>query len=70
MLRDLTGKTWALDALGDIQPGDEKVIKRDGQSMAMTNKGDTIDLVAPDGTVVHSVTYGAVDEGEVVLPAA
>jgi len=70
VLRDLTGKTWALDALGDIQPGDEKVIKRDGQSMAMTNKGDTIDLVAPDGTVVHSVTYGAVDEGEVVLPAA
>jgi exonuclease III len=68
-LRDLAGQTWRLDALGSLQPGEEKTIRRNGQAMALGNRGDTIDLVDPAGIVVHTVTYGRVAEGEVVTPA-
>ncbi|GEM_PF-1218563 len=65
-LRDLAGKTWSLDSAGTLAAGQEKVVKRLGQPMAMNNGGDTIDLVNPTNAVVQSVTYGHVDEGEVV----
>ncbi|TKJ34600.1 MAG: hypothetical protein CEE38_17145 [Planctomycetes bacterium B3_Pla] len=66
-LRDLSGKTWSLSSLGMIQPGAEKTITRHGQPMSLNNDGDTIDLIDPDGDVVDSVTYGPVDEDEVVI---
>ena len=67
-LRDLVRTTWSLDSLGTLDPGQEKTIKRDGQGMAMNNRGDTIELLDEDGNVVDSVTYGRVDEGEEILP--
>jgi exonuclease III len=68
-LRDLAGRTWSLDPLGTLQAGEEKTIKRNGQPMALDNRGDTIDLLDGAGNVVHSVTYFRVEEGEVVTPA-
>jgi endonuclease/exonuclease/phosphatase family metal-dependent hydrolase len=69
-LRDAVGKEWSLNALGILEPGERKRIKRDGQPMAMNNTGDTIQLVDPTGAVVDSVTYGPVQRGEYVGPAA
>ena len=66
-LRDLSGGTWSLSSLGVIQPGQEKTITRKGQAMSLNNKGDTIELLDPDKNVVNSVTYGPVDEDEVVI---
>jgi len=68
-LRDQSGRTWTLNSLGTLQPGQEKTIKRNGQPMALNNQGDTIGLVNAGGQVVQSVTYPAVQEGEVVTPA-
>ncbi|MCB2181234.1 MAG: lamin tail domain-containing protein [Desulfobulbaceae bacterium] len=68
-LRDLVGTHWALDSLGTVNPGQEVTILRHGQSMAMNNGGDTIDLVAPNGRVIQSVSYSRVEEEEVVFPA-
>jgi exonuclease III len=67
-LSDLAGQTWSLDALGTLQAGQAKTIRRGGQRMAMNNGGDTIGLLNDTGTVVQSVTYQAVEEGERVIP--
>ena len=67
-LCDLAGKTWLLDGLGTLNPGEEKTIKRDGQKMALNNKGDTIDLIDPNGNVLHTVTYARAEEEEVITP--
>jgi hypothetical protein len=37
--------------------------------MALNNTGDTIDLVDPSSTIIHTVAYPKVEEGEVVTPA-
>lgn len=66
-LRDLAGRT--LDGLGTLQPGQEKTMKRNGQPMTLNDGGDTVDLIDPNGSVMQTVTYSAVDEGEVVNPA-
>jgi len=63
-LRDLADKTWTLAALGTLTPNGHETITRSGQP----NGGDTIDLINSDGRVVHTVTYGAAEEGETVIP--
>lgn len=68
-LRDLKGKTWSLDELGTLQPGQQKVITRKGQPMAMNNGGDTIDLIDPTGKLIQSVTYTRTEEGEFIFPS-
>lgn len=65
-LEDLAERKWSLSSLGVLQPGEEKTIKRQGQPMALNNDGDTIELCKPDGTVVDTVQYGSVEEGEVI----
>ena len=66
-LRDLAKTTWSLDAIGTLAAGEERIVRRNGQAMAMTNRGDTIDLVDSNGAVVQSVTYPSMPEGEEVL---
>ena len=68
-LRDLAHIEWVLDALGTLNPNEEKKIKRNGQPMALNNTGDTIDLTDPSATVIHTVTYPKIQEGELVTPA-
>ena len=65
-LRDLAENSWPLDGLGTLAPGAEVSIKRNGQPMALNNGGDTVELVAPDGTVVQTFGYGKVSAGEEV----
>lgn len=67
-LRDLTGRTWSLDAAGVLPPGQSVVVRRDGRQMTLNNAGDTVELVDPSGRVVHSVTYGKVEPDQVVRP--
>jgi hypothetical protein len=64
VLRDLARKTWKLDSLGVLNPGEVKSIKRNGQEMALNNGGDTIELVDKSGTLLDSITYDRVEEGE------
>lgn len=67
-VRNLSNKTWVLDELGMINPGEEKTIKRNGQGMSLNNNGDTIEFIDPSGKVVQIVTYTRVEEGELVKP--
>jgi exonuclease III len=69
-LRDKAGRTWALDELGIISAGEEKSIRRKGQSMDLNNSGDTVELLDPSGAVVDSLTYGAVRMGIWIKPVA
>jgi hypothetical protein len=67
--RDLSKRTWLLDELGTINPGEEKTIKRKGQKMSLNNGGDTIELLDPSAKVVQTVTYPHTEEGELIKPA-
>ncbi|MCJ7747642.1 MAG: lamin tail domain-containing protein [Desulfobacterales bacterium] len=67
-LRDLAGKTWALDSLGTLNVQERKSIKRNGQPMALNNNGDTIALIDSSGNVVHAMTYSSAEEGAVITP--
>lgn len=66
-VRDLAGNVWELDSLDNVAPNESKVLVRDGASMSLNNGGDKIELVAPEGTVVQSVTYEKVSQDEVVM---
>jgi len=62
-LTDPTGRTWSLATVGTIPAGANRTVLRQGQSMALNNGGDTVKLVAPDGTIVHQVTYQSTASG-------
>jgi len=68
-VRDLSGKTWVLDELATISPGEEKTVKRNGQKMALNNTGDTIELIDPSGKIMQTVTYHKAEEGEIIKPS-
>lgn len=65
-VRDRAKTEWKLD--GMLAAGAKKTIKRNGRRMALNNGGDTIDLIAPDGSVVQTFTYNRVEEGEEIFP--
>lgn len=65
-VRDLAGNVWALDALGQLPPGQSVVLVRNGQEMSLNNGGDEIELVAPEGTVTQTVSYPKVSSGQVI----
>jgi exonuclease III len=65
-LRDKSGRAWTLDKFGTMVPGKETPIRRRGQAMALNNEGDMVELLDPKGTVIDRMTYGKVQEGEVV----
>lgn len=65
-LRDLAQNVWPLDGLGALGPGAQATIKRGGAPMSLNNGGDTVELVAPNGTVVQTLEYGRVGDNEVV----
>ncbi|WP_339692578.1 CehA/McbA family metallohydrolase [uncultured Parasphingorhabdus sp.] len=66
-VRDLAGNVWELDVLASIAAGEDKTLVRNGAPMSLNNGGDKIELVAPEGTVVQSVTYDKVRADEVVM---
>lgn len=65
-LRDASGNVWPLGGL--VQPDQTVPVTRLGRAMSLNNDGDTVELVEPGGTVVHSIAYGRTAEG-VVLEA-
>jgi exonuclease III len=65
-MRDKSGRSWMLDKFGTMAPGKEKPIRRGGQSMALNNDGDMVELLDPKGRVIDRMTYAKVEQGEVV----
>lgn len=51
-----------------LAAGEVIQVLRAGEAMALTNTGDTIEVVAPSGQVVNAVTYGPATEGEEIQP--
>lgn len=58
MLRDASGKTWALDELGTLSPGETKTIERGGSRAA---GDDALELLDGQGAVVQVMTSPGVD---------
>ena len=63
-LRDAANRTWVL--FGTLQAGDERTFTRDGQPMALNNKGDTVEVLDGDNERVDMISYGSTRDGEVL----
>ena len=62
-LCDAGNKCWNLT--GNVVAGTPLTIVRNGGAMSLNNNGDTINLLDGD-TVIDTLTYGRVSEGDVV----
>lgn len=58
------GKTWKLDDQKAIEPGENRTVQRQGQSMGLRNQGDTVSLIDPKGETVDQIHYAAVRKGQ------
>ena len=65
-VRDLADRRWSLDSGGELPPGAELTLKRNGQAMSMNNSGDQIELLDPTGTSVQVFKYDQARVGEVI----
>lgn len=64
---DAPNEFWTLS--GSLGPDQEVTVVRANVGFQLGNNGDTVRLLAPDGTVAHEVTYvGPVDSGMVITP--
>ena len=54
LIRDLSSNTWTLTRVGSLSAGEEKMVLRETEAMALTNTGDTIVLLDPDGNEIKS----------------
>jgi lamin tail-like protein len=63
VLRDASGKTWNLGSLDTLDPGASGRVQRRGMALNLNDDGDSLSLIAPDGTVVDSFSYGSSQEG-------
>ncbi len=66
-LRDKVNQTWSLSSVGIVPAGEQRTIVRRGQRMGLNNSGDTVVLLDENEDVRHTVTYGRVEAGEVVV---
>ncbi len=66
-LVDKKGTYWVIPSQTILQPGSEKVFKRNGQEMAMTNTGDTIELRDDTNRLIDSISYFDASEGEPIF---
>ena len=57
VLRDASGRVWALTSLGSIAAGTSATIQRSGMPMSLNNGADTIELLDGSGQVVDSFSY-------------
>lgn len=59
-LRDEARNLWPLDPDRSVIPNEEVRLKRKKEFLSLNNGGDTVELLAPDGQVVQTFTYGPV----------
>jgi hypothetical protein len=69
-LRDSAGSEWRLDQDGSIPARATVSIKRNTRPMALSNSGDSVDLIDPTGNLAQRVTYGPAAEGVTITVAA
>lgn len=67
MLRDRENVIWDLGSMGSLSSCQEKTYTSD-KIAQLLNSGDYISLLAPDSTVVQTVSFGVVKDGEEVKP--
>lgn len=63
LLRDASGRVWALSSIGQLEAGASATIQRGGMAMSLDNGGDTIELLGNVGAVIDRLTYGPTGEG-------
>ena len=63
MLRDASGRVWALDGSGSIPANQALRIVRNGMPMSLNNEGDLIQLIGPDNTIIDEFQYVGSLEG-------
>lgn len=66
-LKNIAGGIWYIGDVGVLEPGMEKVVKKEGQSMELSNNGDIIDLVNHMGKVVQTINYPHTEEDKVIV---
>ena len=66
VLRDESNKVWKLDSLGTLNPGESKPIQRNGMAMNLKDNGDTVALIAPDGSKKDEYHYTGSQEGVLI----
>jgi hypothetical protein len=66
VLRDQSGAIWQLGSLGNLNPGESKTIQRNGMAMSLNDGGDTISLIAPDGSKKDEFHYSGSQEGVLI----
>ncbi|MDJ0582671.1 lamin tail domain-containing protein [Crocosphaera sp.] len=62
--RDVANQMWNLS--GTVAPGERVEFRRNGQSMALNNNGDTVELLDATGNIVDFVKYEETFEGEII----
>lgn len=64
VLKDASGKSWSLNAIGSIAPSASVTIVRNGQPMGLNNGGDEIVLMDDQERVRDRFIYLGSTEGE------
>ena len=64
MLSDADNHTVALSGFDEIDAGASLTIVRNGSSLSLNNKGDTVILFAPGNQQVDSFTYSSSVQGQ------
>ena len=64
VLKDASGKSWSLNAIGSIAPNASATIVRNGQPMSLNNSGDEIVLIDDQDRVRDRFVYLGSTEGE------
>jgi hypothetical protein len=59
ILRDRSGRAWAVSLLGQISAGSTASIKRGGMAMSLDNGGDEVEFLNGLGDVFDRIIYGA-----------
>ena len=60
--RDETGRIWKLDSLVSLNPGEAKPVQTKGMAMNLKDNGDTVSLIAPDGSKKDEFHYSGSQE--------
>lgn len=66
-LRDASGKTWTADGMYLVSANTTVTLPRTLTNITLNNSNETIELLAPNGTVIDSVSYTTTKKGVALL---